>query len=87
MTLPEWTKSIIDELTAAGFEAREYKGFPIATIPAGDGMAGHLERVRFLKFHTTLAADRRMYAEGCLFSPAGSWREAERIKAEKESSR
>ncbi len=33
-------------------------------------MAGHLERVRFLEFQTTLAAQRRIYAEGCLFVPA-----------------
>ena len=81
MTLPEWTKSIIDELTAAGFETSEYQGFPLVKIPTT-----HAEGVRFLKFHTTLPADRTMYAEGCLFVPAGSRREADRIKAEKESS-
>jgi hypothetical protein len=72
VTLQEWTQSIIDELTAAGFEATTYQGFPLAPMPTTQQ-----EGVRFLKFHTTLAADRRIYAEGCLFVPAGSWREAD----------
>ena len=80
MTLEEWTKSIIDELTAAGFEASEYQGFPLVPMPKTQ-----IEGVRFLKFRTTLASDRSIYAEGCLFVPAGSSREAARIKADKEA--
>ena len=67
MTLPEWTASIIAELRAAGFEASEYQGFPLAQTPRSIA-----EGVRFLKFHTTLAADRTIYKEGVLFVPAGT---------------
>ena len=75
MTLAEWTQTIVEELTAAGFEATTYQGFPIVKMPTT-----LLDGIRFLEFRTTLAADRRIYAEGCLFAPAGSWREAERIE-------
>lgn len=79
MTLDEWTARIIDELKAAGFGASVYQGFPLVAMPST-----HEEGVRFLKFKPTLAADRRIYSEGCLLVPAGAWREGERIKAEKE---
>lgn len=65
-SLAQWTKSVIDDLTAAGFVASEYEGFPLAKRPETIE-----EGVRFLKFHTTQAADRTIYAEGCLFTPAG----------------
>lgn len=77
MTLEQWTDEIIAELKAAGFDATNHKGFPLVKMPST-----HLDGVRFLKFHTTLAADRRIYAEGCLFVPVGAWREAERLERE-----
>lgn len=64
MKLQEWTKSVSDELKAAGFEVSEWNGLPMAQPPKE-----HLECVRFLKFRTTLPADRRMYAEGTVFVP------------------
>lgn len=67
MTLQEWTATVIAELTSAGFEVSEYQGFPLVKIPAT-----MQQSVRFLKFNTTLAADRTIYAEGCLFVPAGT---------------
>jgi hypothetical protein len=70
MTLPEWTAAITAELRTAGFTVEEYQGFPLAKVPLNKGINGHLERVRFLKFHTTLPAQRRIYQEGCLFLPA-----------------
>lgn len=67
MTQAEWTAAITEELRTAGYEVRELSGFPLVTVPKE-----HHAIVAFLKFRTTLAADRRMYAEGCLFLPAGS---------------
>ncbi len=69
MKLQEWTASIIDELKMTGFECSEHQGFPLAKVP--DSIA---EKVRFLKFRTTFAADRIIYAEGVLFLPAESAR-------------
>jgi hypothetical protein len=77
MTLQEWTAEVTSELRAAGFEVSEYQGFPLVKTPTSMS-----EGARFLKFHTSLAADRRIYSEGCLFVPAGSWREAEKIAKE-----
>jgi hypothetical protein len=71
MTLKEWSQSVTDELKAAGFEVSDYQGFPIVPM-----QATHEERVRFLKFRTTAPSDRRIYAEGCLFIPAGSWEQS-----------
>jgi hypothetical protein len=68
MDLPEWTAKITEELRAAGFHPTEYRGFPLMKLPEG-----HFEIVRLLKFRTSLAADRRIYAEGMIFIPAGSW--------------
>jgi|GEM_PF-7097478 len=65
MTLQEWTQAVIAELKSAGFEAAEYQGFPMANTPPD------AEKYRFLKFRTTLPADRTIYAEGVLFTPAG----------------
>ena len=70
MTLPEWTKSVMDELRAAGFEVSEYQGFPLVQTPAD-----FQEGVRLLKFHTSLAADRTIYSEGMLYAPAGAARQ------------
>ncbi len=64
MTLPEWTAAVSNELTEAGFEVEIRAGLPLVKIPKT-----HLEIVRFLKFKTTLAADKRLYAEGALFLP------------------
>ena len=72
MTLQQWTAQILLELQAAGFKAREHQGFPLMQMPDG-----HLEIVRLLKFRTSLGSDRRIYAEGMLFLPAGSWKLAE----------
>jgi hypothetical protein len=66
LTLREWTAAVIGELQAAGFEASEFKGFPLVKRPEI-----FAESVRLLKFHTTLAADRRIYTEGMLFTPRG----------------
>jgi len=67
MTLPEWTATIIAELRSAGFEASEYAGLPLAQDPGTIA-----EKIRFLKFRTSLAADRTIYKEGVLFVPAGT---------------
>jgi hypothetical protein len=72
MTLAEWTKTVTDELKAAGFEVAEYQGFPLVKPSMSGGIDGHLERVRLLKFTTTVACDRSIYAEGMIFLPAGS---------------
>jgi hypothetical protein len=73
MTLSEWTSVVSSELRSAGFEVSEYRGFPL--VKPGES---HLEKYRLLKFSTSLPADRRIYAEGMLFVPAGSWREADK---------
>ncbi len=78
MTLGEWTAAVIEELKAAGFDAREHQGFPLVQRPED-----FQEGVRLLKFHTTLPADREIYAEGMIFVPAGSRRAAEKLAAEK----
>jgi hypothetical protein len=75
MTLQEWTAEVMAELKAAGFEVSEYQRFPFVKAPTS-----MQEGVRLLKFTTSLAADRTLYAEGMLFVPAGSAREAERLK-------
>ena len=67
MKLPEWTRAVIEELAAAGFEVREHDGFPLAIVPKT-----HAEIVRFLKFQPSLGADRTICAEGALFTPAGA---------------
>jgi hypothetical protein len=67
MTLDQWTKDIKADLTAAGFEVTEYQGFPLVKRPArwDDG-------VRLLKFVPCYSCEKRIYAEGMLFVPAGS---------------
>jgi hypothetical protein len=47
------------ELKAAGFEARDYQGFPLMKMPAAHAQ---------IKFRPSVAADRRVYAEGCCSS-------------------
>jgi hypothetical protein len=75
MTLVEWTAEVSVELQKAGFEVREYKGFPLVPRPAS-----HEDTVRLIKFRTLLAADRSIYLEGMLFVPAGSRAIAEKLK-------
>jgi hypothetical protein len=77
MTLEEWHTAILTELRVAGFQATTYQGFPLVERP--DLFS---EGVRLLKFQTSLPCDRRIYAEGMLFVPAGAWREAERLERE-----
>jgi hypothetical protein len=77
MTLEEWTTAILTELRAAGFQPTTYQGFPLLKRPEG-----YWETIRLLKFHTSLPCDRRIYAEGMLFVPAGAWAEAERLERE-----
>ena len=72
MTLEEWTESIVSELRQAGFDVEVYQGFPLAKPNVEDTLEGHQERVRLLKFRTTLASDRRLYSEGLLYLPAGA---------------
>ena len=65
----EWTSTVTGELKAAGFEVSEYAGFPLVKEPE------QIEQsVRLLKFQTSLATERQIYAEGMLFLPAGAWR-------------
>jgi hypothetical protein len=59
---------VIEELHAAGFKARDYQGFPLMTMPKAQA-----DVLRLLKFRTSVAADRRIYAEGMLFVPPGAW--------------
>jgi hypothetical protein len=67
MKLETWTQLVSQELREAGFEVREYEGFPLAKSPESLE-----EKVRFLKFKTKVPADRTIYAEGVLFTTAGS---------------
>ncbi len=68
MMLVEWADTIVAELKAAGFSVTVHEGFPLVKRPAT-----HDDRVRLLKFRTSLSADRRIYAEGMLFVPPGAW--------------
>jgi hypothetical protein len=79
MTLPEWTSMISAELTAAGFEVTTYHDFPLVRMPMAQA-----ERVRLLEFQPTLRTQRRIYAEGMLFLPAGSWEEWQQAKTEQQ---
>jgi hypothetical protein len=65
MTLDEWSNQITGELVAAGFSVSLYEGFPLVKQPEQLD-----EKVRLLKFRTSLRADRLVYAEGMLFAPA-----------------
>jgi hypothetical protein len=78
VTCQEWTAKVTAELQAAGFDVIECCGFPLVKPNFDGSRAGHDERVRLLKFHTTLPTDRRIYAEGMLFLPAGSYDQAVR---------
>jgi hypothetical protein len=80
VTLAEWTEAISAELKGAGFEVERVYGFPLLKMPASQD-----ERVRLLKFKTTLPSDQRIYKEGMLFVPTGSWKGAEQQKAKKEA--
>jgi hypothetical protein len=73
MTLNQWSAEIVQKLRAAGFNPTIYHGFPLVKIPEA-----HHEIVRFLKLCQTVGADRRIYAEGCLFVPHGAWEKAEK---------
>lgn len=66
MTLQEWTAQIVDELKREGFDASQYQGFPLVKPEMSTR-----ERVRLLKFATSLGAERHIYAEGMLFIPSG----------------
>lgn len=66
MTLAEWTAIVIAEVRAAGFECDEYEGFPLAPRPHT-----RADSVRLIKLDLSLRADRHIYAEGMLFTPAG----------------
>jgi hypothetical protein len=67
MNLAEWTAAVSAELKGAGFDVSEYLGFPLVRPPES-----HLERVRLLKFKTSAACERTIYAEGMIFMPIGS---------------
>jgi hypothetical protein len=68
MTLQEWTSLVTQDLERAGFAVGTHAGFPIVKCPATLA-----EGVRLLKLSVNPPADRRIYAEGMLFIPAGSW--------------
>jgi len=72
MTIPEWTKAIVEKLETAGFHPVTHKGFPLVKLPDS-----HSETVRLLKFCRTLESDARIYAEGMLFVPVGAWEAAQ----------
>ncbi len=76
MTLAEWTVQISAELEAAGFAVSQYDGLPLVPRPES-----HHETVRLLNFQTSLACDRRIYSEGMLFAPLGSYQLAEIARA------
>lgn len=65
-----WADEVSAQLSGAGFTVKEYQGFPIVELPAT-----HEETVRLLKFARTVGCDRRIYAEGMLFVPAGAGRD------------
>lgn len=66
MTLAEWTAQVTRDLSAAGYAVQEYQGFPLVKCPRTIA-----EGARLLKLQLSLPADRRIYAEGMLFVPAG----------------
>ena len=64
------------ELAAGGFEVGEVQGFPIVKCPATVE-----DCARVITFPLSLAVERRIYKEGMLFIPAGSWEVAhQRLK-------
>ena len=66
-TFDEWTKQIIEDFRGAGFTVGSYLGFPLVEMPSVLA-----ESVRLIKFHGSVSADKRIYAEGMLLVPAGS---------------
>lgn len=66
MTLKEWGAVVSSDLAQAGFDVGQYGEFPIVKRPASME-----ETVRLIKFRTVLPAEKRIYAEGMLFVPAG----------------
>jgi hypothetical protein len=70
MKLAEWTATVIAELKAENFSVLNYQGFPLVKPNMDGDWAGYMERVRLLKFRSTLPSYRRIYAEGMLFLPA-----------------
>jgi hypothetical protein len=67
MTLAEWTEIVVNELRELDYDVSIYQGFPLVKRPT-DWDAG----VRLLKLSLSVAVDKRIYAEGMLFVPAGS---------------
>ena len=71
MTLAQWTRQIVQELTAAGFPVSEFEGFPFVDaekLRAGGGS----EVKRFIDFKFSLAVQVRLYSEGAIVTPAGA---------------
>lgn len=67
MTLAEWTAEVKGELQQAGFIVQIHCGFPLVPAPAT-----FEEKKRLIELPMKLMSDRRIYAEGMLFVPAGS---------------
>jgi hypothetical protein len=67
MTLGEWTAEVCGALRQDGFIVDVYWSFPLVREPLTLA-----QRFKLLEVKLPLATDRRIYAEGMLFVPAGS---------------
>lgn len=75
MTLEDWTADVIEDLRLAGYTVENHDGFPLATDkPSALGLK---RSTALLEFQARYPANRAVYAEGVLFSPAA--RPAERL--------